>query len=72
MLQTDSNIVFDTIGGQCPVQAEGTIDGHGFYFRARGESWSIQVNNIQKSHSFDGDNWTYRQEYQPEKKFSAG
>jgi len=24
-----------SIGGNCPVQAEGTIDGHPWYFRAR-------------------------------------
>jgi hypothetical protein len=31
------------IGGNCPVQAEGTINGEPFYFRARGEHWSIEV-----------------------------
>lgn len=31
------------IGGNCPVQAEGTIDGAPFYFRARGEHWSIEI-----------------------------
>jgi len=36
-------IVIDTIGGNCPVQAEGTIDGHPFYFRARGQHWNIGI-----------------------------
>ena len=36
-------VVIDTIGGNCPVQAEGTIDGKPFYFRARGESWSLGI-----------------------------
>ena len=27
----------------CPLQIEGTIDGVPFYFRARGESWSIGI-----------------------------
>ena len=27
----------------CPLQIEGTIDGVSFYFRARGESWSIRI-----------------------------
>ena len=31
------------IGGNCPVQAEGTIAGQPFYFRARGEHWSLSV-----------------------------
>jgi hypothetical protein len=32
-----------SIGGNCPVQAEGMIDGMPFYFRARGEGWSFSV-----------------------------
>lgn len=41
--KTDSGIVIDWLDGNCPVQAEGTIDGRRFYFRARGEHWSIEV-----------------------------
>lgn len=33
----------ETIGGNCPVQAEGTIDGVPFYFRARGRRWSMGI-----------------------------
>lgn len=33
----------DTIGGNCPVQAEGLIAGVPFYFRARGDRWSFSV-----------------------------
>jgi len=33
----------ETIGGNCPVQAEGTVNGTPFYFRARGNSWSFSV-----------------------------
>lgn len=33
----------DMIGGNCPVQAEGTISGQSFYFRARGEHWSMGI-----------------------------
>ena len=32
-----------SIGGNCPVQGEGTIDGHPWYFRARGEYWTIDI-----------------------------
>ena len=39
-----SNITgLDTIGGSCPVQGEGTVDGLYWYFRARGERWSFEV-----------------------------
>lgn len=38
-----ANVFIDNIGGWCPVQAEGTIDGHPFYFRSRGERWSLEI-----------------------------
>ena len=31
------------LGGLCPVQAEGTVDGHRFFFRARGARWRLWV-----------------------------
>lgn len=44
------NWQMDSLGGNCPVQAEGTIDtvaGDGsvytWYFRARGRGWSFTV-----------------------------
>ena len=39
---TDS-LVIDGIGGNCPVQAEGTVDGVPFYFRGRGEHWQMNI-----------------------------
>lgn len=33
----------DMLGGNCPVQAKGMIDGKPFYFRARGQAWSIGI-----------------------------
>jgi hypothetical protein len=33
----------DWLSGTCPVQAEGTIDGLPFYFRARHDSWTFTV-----------------------------
>ena len=36
-------IVIHWIGGNCPVQSEGTIDGAPYYFRARGDSWEIEI-----------------------------
>lgn len=35
--------VIEWIGGNCPVQAEGRIRGRKFYFRARGDRWSIGI-----------------------------
>jgi hypothetical protein len=36
-------IKIEMIGGSCPVQAEGTIDGREFYFRARGGAWRLNI-----------------------------
>jgi hypothetical protein len=36
-------LIVDLIGGNCPLQAEGTINGVPFYFRARGGSWSMGI-----------------------------
>lgn len=35
-LNADEGVTCTSFGGNCPVQAEGTIDGHRWYFRARG------------------------------------
>jgi hypothetical protein len=32
-----------TIEGQAPVQGCGRVDGHGWYFRARHEAWSLEI-----------------------------
>lgn len=36
-------IDIEWLGGNCPVQAEGTVDGKEFYFRARGQRWSMSI-----------------------------
>lgn len=36
-------LIIDWIGGNCPVQAEGTFDNNSFYFRARWEHWTLTV-----------------------------
>lgn len=38
-----TSLRIDQLGGNCPVQAEGTVDGRPFYFRARGAHWSFGV-----------------------------
>jgi hypothetical protein len=40
---SERNLEIDWIGGNCPVQAEGTFDGHAFYFRARGTVVTLDV-----------------------------
>jgi len=32
-----------TIGGLCPVQGDGEVDGHAWYFRARGAAWEMVI-----------------------------
>lgn len=44
----------EMIGGFCPVQAEGTIDGKPFYFRARGFRWELEIETSQG----DGSPWS--------------
>jgi hypothetical protein len=60
-------LAIDWLGGNCPVQAEGRIGGVPFYFRARGEHWSIGIG---------GDvvgkpDWYHEEEY-PGGEFAAG
>ncbi|MFG6572395.1 hypothetical protein ACGYLO_12380 [Sulfitobacter sp. 1A13353] len=31
------------LGGNCPVQAEGVINGKSFYYRARWDRWSLSI-----------------------------
>ena len=38
-----TEIVIRELGGQCPVQGNGTIGGIEFYFRARGEWWTLGI-----------------------------
>jgi hypothetical protein len=39
----DPDIRIDMIGGNCPVQAEGTVNGVEFYFRARHAHWRMNI-----------------------------
>ncbi len=58
-------LTIDWIGGNCPVQAEGTIDGFRFDFRARGVTWSVEI--------YDGgaEPWTTHEKYSDET-YAAG
>lgn len=37
------NVEIEWLDGFAPVQAEGSVNGYGFWFRARGEHWSFHV-----------------------------
>ena len=37
------DIVINNIGGKCPVQAEGLINGEPFYFRSRWKRWQFAI-----------------------------
>jgi hypothetical protein len=58
-------LAIESIGGNCPVQAEGVLDGFMFYFRARGTHWSFEV--------YDGGDapWCITEKYSDEP-FAAG
>lgn len=56
-------IKYEYIGGKCPVQAEGTVNGEPFYFRARGTHWSFEIQG--------GKGWLYQEKYSDEP-FRAG
>lgn len=60
-------IIIDEIGGNCPVQADGTIGGQPFYFRARGEHWSFGVG----ADPIGEPDWYYQEEY-PGEPYAAG
>jgi hypothetical protein len=58
-------LLIDWLGGNCPVQAEGTVDGRPFYFRARGQRWSLEVadetGRLDYWHSPDSRSWFYQE-----------
>ncbi|HWP43098.1 MAG TPA: hypothetical protein VNO14_07690, partial [Blastocatellia bacterium] len=51
--QVDKHLRIDYLGGECPVQAEGTVDGKPFYFRARGRRWSFALSEDPNNSSPD-------------------
>lgn len=40
-IELPSGAVVHRLDGMCPVQAEFTLDGQEFYFRARGQHWQV-------------------------------
>ena len=62
-----------------PVQAEGTLDGHPFYFRARGDHWAFSVAEepgldpvfIDSAESAEGRGWFLEAQYGAAGSFAA-
>ena len=48
------------LGGNCPVQADGRVDGKPFYFRARGDTWAL---NIGGADVILAPEWRYAEDY---------
>lgn len=61
------NIIECDVYGNCPVQAEGRINGIEFYFRARGNHWTIGIGGDVTGNP----DWFYKEEY-GDKPFAAG
>lgn len=61
------NLNIQYIAGNCPVEAEGTIDGSAFYFRARGKTWTFAVGDD----PIGVPDWKYEQAY-GDSPFAAG
>lgn len=55
-----AEVVINGVGGWCPVQAEGTVNGKEFYFRARGDSWAL---NIGGEDIILEPEWRYEEDY---------
>lgn len=76
-----TEIKIENIGGECPVQATGTIDGEPFYFRARWGTWRLSIGSDfeddTKGMAVHGRNvvgrprWSYEEEW-GEGPFDAG
>lgn len=47
--------VEEPFSGQCPVQATGTIGERGWYFRARGQHWSVTIGALVDSYVSERD-----------------
>lgn len=60
---TGTGVIIDHLGGNCPVQAEGTVDGVSLYFRARGNRWEIWIGDQKHLFALHPDIWSYRQPY---------
>jgi hypothetical protein len=61
-----TDIIIDTIYGDAPMQADGTIGGIRFYFKARGAKWKMLIGAVPLAK----DSWSYSEPFG--KDFEAG
>ena len=54
------NVEVTYLQGHAPVQAEGSINGKPFYFRARGQYWTLYVGG---ESAVDAPEWEYEERY---------
>ena len=66
------NLEVEYLGGNCPVQAEGTVNGVPFYFRARGQHWSFAIGPDPVAVSLGWEEGFYRSEEWGDSLFAAG
>lgn len=59
------------VGGMCPVQGEGEVDGHRWYFKARGQRWTLYVSAQPGGEPLAEDAWRLREPWGDEP-FAAG
>ncbi len=64
------DIKIEMIGGYCPYQINGTICGIPFYFRSRGQRWSLSIDRKDPL-ALPEPEWFYRKDY-PGEPGSAG
>ena len=60
------------LGGACPVQADGTINGVPFYFRARGQRWQMAIGEDPVEISCGMKDGWYKEEPWGKEMFDAG
>lgn len=63
MQPSPPEISIELIGGQCPVQAEGKINGHAFFFRARGTRWSMEIAPSPSVSALDPQAWRWEETF---------
>lgn len=67
------SLYIEYIGGNCPVQSEGTYYGRAFYFRARGETMQMHIatNDTFTKALADDAAWYFEEDF-GDGKFQAG
>lgn len=55
----EAGVTIKWAGGNCPVQIEGDVHGQPFYFRARGDSWSVGIGG----EPVGSPNWEHEEDY---------